>query len=156
MSVFLALFLGSCAGNQLVAQDTGYSSFINNLKYTAILYGGWHPSWPQSMVILYDESRYDVVPRLRESAYKKIPHLGPKDALDLALDYLGYRRDPEKLQVRVITDQEGNLVGYDFRPPKYSEGGRTENIDAFYFLEKGRRVEVKIVPPLRMPGQDFL
>ncbi|MDA8173805.1 MAG: hypothetical protein M0018_04335 [Nitrospiraceae bacterium] len=150
--------LSSCAANQLETRHADYAKPIEgNTLYTDLFYGGAHPPGPESIVILYPENGpYKIVPSSNDVGYTKKEHLKPTEALLLAYDYLGYKKHPERLQMRAIKDRKGTLAGYDLRPPFYTTYGQPGDIiDAKYYLKGNGIVEAWISFPIPVPQGSY-
>lgn len=135
--------VSSCGGRQL---RTEYARYPESLPgtYTVYLWGSGSPGGPISAVVLdLEGDPYEFYLYTAEFNYSKLTGRSGGQALALALDYLDGFRDTRRVEFREVRDRDGNVIGYDLRPPRYlAHLGGPESLLIYYLEEEKGRIKV--------------
>lgn len=144
IALFLLISLTSCTTTSRLATEEIRSNRISG-TFTLILYGARFSGDLENVAILDIEGdKYTFEVFAPDFDYKVRTRVPAEEAIKMAEGFIASHGSFKYPQISQITDLNGNVIGYEFRPLYHPlEFGIFDVLDIDYWLE-GNKVKVRI------------
>jgi hypothetical protein len=138
--------LSSCVGGKHLRVKTFEDTEKISGIFNVILYGANHLNDLETIAILdLDGDGYEFTPYAPEFNYSVIKNLRGKEAMEGALHFISSHHSFHSSQIKMIFDERGNTLGYEFRPLYLTVVyGFSDILEVDYWLMEDNRIKVTI------------